>query len=199
MAVNDECILRVIGRFQSQNIVNTMHYRITAQVSNDQSVLQSMLVAWLATNESNWLAVHDDDYELIGLKSFVKSGTAKTPGVLAVNDSGGVVGTAVPAGMCRTITLYTADAKFRRRGRVMLSGADTTMFDATDGSLTTAHITALETLGSSLISQITSVGDEFHPGIPATAVDAWADFVDSKPRETPSMIRSRRVREFLIG
>lgn len=199
MAVSDECILRIVGRYQSQNIVNTMHYRITDQASGEPSVLDSMCAAWNTALTSAWVARHLDSYELIGLKAFRKTGAAKTPGFRSIGTAGGVVGDELPAFVCRTITLYTASTNSRRRGRVMLSGSDAAMFEDGDGSLTATELTALETLGNLLIANITNAGDEFEPGLPAVAPDTWQAFTDDKPRETPSSIRSRRIRQFLVG
>lgn len=199
MAVGDECTLRIVGRFQDQNIVNTMHYRIATQTSGDLDILESLCDAFDTIIKSSWVGRHISTYELIGLKAFRKTGTSKTPGFKSIGTEGAVVGTEVPSSMCRTITLYTADAKHRRRGRVMLSGSAAAMFDATDGSVTSTEIAALDALGVLLKGQISNSGDEFDPGIPATAVDSWQDFVDSKARETPSVVTSRRIRQFLIG
>jgi hypothetical protein len=199
MAVGDACTLRIVGRYQSQNIVNTMYYRIVTQTSGDNDILQSLCTAWDTTFETLWDARHIDTYTLIGLKAFKKTGTPKTPGFLSVGDAGTVVGDEVPSFVCRTLTLYTASTNSRRRGRLMLSGSAQSMFDAADGSLTSGEIGALNTLGATLIGAISNAGDEFEPGLPPTLADTWQDFTDYKARETPSSIRSRRIRQFLVG
>lgn len=199
MAVGDECTLRIVGRYQDQNIVNTMHYRIVSQAAGENDILDNLCDAWEADNKTGWLACHIDSYELVGLKAFGKTGVAKTPGIEIIGDAGTVVGDGLPASVCQTITLYTADAKFRRRGRVMLSGTPQAHLDETDGSVTAAAIAILNSLGASLIAAITLAGDEFEPGIPEVTPDTWQNFVDYRSRVTPSLVKSRRIREFLIG
>jgi hypothetical protein len=199
MAQGDECTLRIIGRYQSQNIVNTMHYRIADQTTDDKDILDQLCTLWETANKTDWLACHNTAYTLVGLKAFGKTGTAKTPGTKAVGDAGTRSGTPVPANVCRTITLYTADVKHRRRGRVMLSGSISEDFEAGDGSLTESILTLLATLGAKLILALEGGGDEFKPGIPAAGADVWRDFNDLRARERPSQVGTRRVREFYIG
>ncbi len=199
MAVTDECTLRVVGRYQDQNIVNTLHYRIIDQISLETEILAALLTLWEAAVKTDWLARHIDTYELVGLKAFGKTGASKTPAFESIGEAGVVVGSEVSSSVCRTVTLYTADVKHRRRGRVMLSGGEILMFDDADGSVSTTEITALTALGGTLMLPLQGVGDEFHLGIPATATDAWQDIIDTRGRETPSLVKSRRIRQFLIG
>lgn len=199
MAVTDECTLRIIGRYQDQNIVNTMHYRIETQVAGENDILDVLCDAWEAANKTNWLACHIDSYELIGFKAFGKTGTAKVPGVEIDGTAGSVVGDGLPASVCQTITLYTADTKFRRRGRVMLSGTPQGHLDETDGSVTASAIAILNSLGASLIAPVSLAGNEFQAGIPQVGADNWQNFTGYRSRITPSLVKSRRVREFLIG
>lgn len=199
MAVGDECTVRVVGRYQDQNIVNTLHYRIVGQNVGEQLVLKSLLNIWETNIKAAWLARHSDAYKLIGLKAFRKTGAAKTPAFNTVDTSGDVVGTELPSSVCRTITLYTNSAKHRRRGRIMLSGTDNAHIDANDGSVATAEITLLTTLGTTMLAPMAVAGDEFQLGLPSTATDGWEDITDAKGRETPSSVTSRRIRQFLIG
>lgn len=199
MAVQDECILRIVGRFQSQNISQTLHYRIMAQAAPDKTILQSLCTGWNTTFGTAWAAAHSTAYELIGLKAFRKTGDSKTPGYLALGTAGTVTGDAAPAFCCRTITMYTTDAKFRRRGRLMLSGSPVAHFDTADGSLTDAAKLLLDAIGALLPPSFTFAGDEFQAGLPAVAPDTWQDCSDTRSRETPSNVKSRRVRRFSIG
>jgi len=199
MAVGDECTLRIVGRYQDQNIVNTLHYRITGQTSGEPEILDQLTGGWDVNYKSGWLARHEDAYELVGLKAFGKTGASKTPSFRSIGDAGTVAGTPLMAAVCRTITLYTADAKHRRRGRIMLSGTDDAMIDDDDGSVSTTEIAALTAFGVVLLPPLVVNSDEFQLGIPATAVDTWQDITDAKGRETPSLISSRRIRQFLIG
>lgn len=199
MAVDDECTLRIIGRYQDQNIVNTLHYIVTAQVSSDLNVLSQLVSQWLSDFQAAWLAIHADAYELIGVKAFGKTGTSKTPAVTAVGVAGDVAPPGMPAFVCRTITLYTASVKHRRRGRLMLSGTPTSHVDNDDGSLNATAIAALNGFGAAIIAPVSIGGDDFSPGLPIAGTDPWEDFQDYATRETPSSITSRRVREFLVG
>lgn len=199
MAVDDVVTLRVVGRYQSQNIVNTLHYQIAAQAANEQTVLDNLLIGWEADLEVLWLARHLDTYELVGLKAFNKVGAAKTPAFRAIATAGSVVGEEVPSSVCRTLTLYTASAKHRRRGRLMLSGTAVAMLETDDGAVTSMEQASLDTLGTTLLATIEQAGDEFNLVIPATAVDPVEPITDAKGRPTPSLIKSRRIREFLVG
>lgn len=199
MAATDVCILKIVGRYQEQNIVNTLHYQITTQASEDTEVLEHLIQAWYGANETAWLARHSDQYELIGYKAFKKTGSAKTPSYVPRGNSGAVVGDEQPAAICRTITLYTADAKFRRRGRIMLSGSVADMFNDTDGAVTSTEMSLLATLGGYFLGTISDSGDEFRCVIPAAGEDGVQPVIDTKGRATPSIVRSRRVRNFHIG
>lgn len=199
MAVDDVLSLRVVGRFQSQNIVNTLHYRIAAQTADDKDINSALITAWRADIETAWLARHIDTYELVGLKSFRQSGDFKTPHFTSVGSAGSVVGTEEPAFVCRTITLYTESAKHRRRGRVMLSGTAAAQLETDDGSLTSAEITALEVLGVELVAPLEGGADSFQLCIPANATDPAEDIVDMAARETPSCVTSRRIKQFFVG
>ena len=81
----------------------------------------------------------------------------------------------------------------------MLSGSPQAHFDETTGAVTPAGIIILDNLGAVLITLIADGNDDFEPGIPATVTDIWQDFTDYKGRITPSLVKSRRIREFLIG
>ena len=74
MAVDDVVVLRAVGRYQSQNVVNTMHYKITAQTSTELAILASLTLAWDTDIRLEWLARHSDEYTLIGLKAFRVTG-----------------------------------------------------------------------------------------------------------------------------
>lgn len=199
MAVGDVSTLRIVGRYQDQNIVNTMHYKHTAQDTDDEGVLAVLLAAWEADWEAVWLARHSEDYELIGLKAFRQAGEPKTPAFLTIGEAGGVVGTELPALVCRTITMYTASAKHRRRGRLMLSGSVAESFNATDGALTATELAALVTMAGLCSTVLTNLDDSFAPCIPANATDDEELIIDALPRVTPSAVTSRRIKQYLIG
>ncbi|GAG73558.1 unnamed protein product, partial [marine sediment metagenome] len=80
MVVDDVAVVRVVGRFQSQNIVNTFHYRLTSVASAPVSVLQNLSITWDADHGAAWLARMSDAYDLIGVKAFVAKGDAVPPG-----------------------------------------------------------------------------------------------------------------------
>lgn len=199
VAIGDEVTLRVVGRYQSQNIVNNLTYEIIAQTSAENRVLNSLVGAWDAMVKAAWLLRHIDTYTLVGTKAFNKVGDAKTPSFDTIQEAGGVVGIEVPSPVCRTITLYTESDNFRRRGRVMLSGCDTVMFNVSDGAVTVAEQTALDILGAVLLASIQLDEDSFQPILGSTAVLPKEQITDFKSRPTPSLISSRRIRQFLIG
>lgn len=199
MAVDDIVGVRVVGRYQSQNIVTTLHYKITAQTVAEHQFLQLLTNAWDTNLSAMWAARHIDTYELVGVKGFSKSGQNKRPGITDIGTSGSVVGSEVPSLICRVITLYTDSSNYRRHGRVMLSGCDTTMFNDDDGAVTSAEITALATLADELIDPITFDEQSVTPVIPPTDVLPVEEITASLVRKTPACIRSRRVRGFSIG
>lgn len=199
MAIGDVFTLRVVGRYQAQNIVNTLHYQITDQAAGEQNILESFLDSWDTNVEASWVARHLDTYELIGLKAFADGGAAKTPAFLALGTPGSVVGEEVPAAVCRTITLYTESANSRRRGRVMLSGTAVSQLETDDGSVTAAEVALLTALGETLTTTLSGGGDEAVLCIPANATAGAEIIVDSRGRVTPALISSRRIDQFLIG
>lgn len=199
MATGDIVTLRAVGRYQDQNIVNTFHYEITDQQAGETEILDTLLTAWENTVEPDWLTAHSTAYTLVGLKAFNHTGAAKTPAFRSVGFLGSRSGTPAANFVCRTITMYTASAKHRRRGRFMLSGTITEDIDANDGSLTDAAIAVLDALGAVLDGAIMHDLNTFVPGIPPTAVDPFEPFTDYKGRETPSSVTSRRIRQFSIG
>lgn len=199
MAVADISVLRVVGRFQSQNIVNTLHYYHSAQTSTELAVLLNLCTIFEANVGAAWRGRHSNNYDMIGLKAFRHTGTAKIPGFLSIGVSGSVVADDVPSYVCRTITLYTASANHRRRGRIMLSGSVDSMFDSSDGSVTTAEITSLDALGTSILATLSGGGDSFDLCIPPSGALPYEDIIDSRARETPASVTTRRVRQFFVG
>lgn len=199
MAVADVLTLRVVGRYQAQNIVNTLHYQIAAQTSTELDICNQLIEGWDTAMETLWRGRHIDSYTLIGLKCFRQSGVAKTPAFKLISGVGTVVGDEVPSPICRCITLYTGSAKPRRRGRVMLSGSEAAMFNVSDGAVTASEIAGLDTMATALLVKITQGLDEFQLCIPGAGADPPELITDFKSRVTPAVITSRRIRQFLIG
>lgn len=199
MAVDDIVGLRIVGRYQSQNIVNTLHFKITGQTGDDHDVLGDLTTAWGVTNQSQWLGMHSANYELVGLRGFSLTGANKVPGITEVGSPGTVVGTEVPAGICRVVTLYTDSSNYRRRGRIMLSGSVAEDFEEDDGSVDPTVRGFMASLGTALIQSIASAGSVFQPGLAPHGVLPFEEFTDVQARKTPALIRSRRIRGFLIG
>lgn len=199
MANGDIALLRVVGRYQDQNIVNNLHYEITVDAQSPDQILDDLIDAWVTGVQTTWLARHLSSYELIGLKAFGIGGSAKVPRFLAVGTAGSVTGTQLPALVCRTITLYTASSNYRRRGRVMLSGTDAAAIDTSDGSVTDTEITALNGLGTALTTTLSLNDSDFNLCIPPTTVLPVELITNTQARKTPASIRSRRVKQFMIG
>lgn len=199
MATDDVIQLRIVGRYQQQNIVNTLHYQIVDQSSSDLDILSAFITDWGTVHETAFLACHIDTYELIGYKAFRVDGTAKTPAYENRGFNGSVAGEEVPSNVCRTITLYTASSNHRRRGRLMLSGSEAAMFNTTDGSVTVAAVAILQTLGDLLSAPFLPVADEFQLVLPASGANPIIPVNAAIGRVTPSAIKSRRVSQYLIG
>ncbi|MCK4958866.1 MAG: hypothetical protein KAT00_05690 [Planctomycetes bacterium] len=199
MAINDVSVLRAVGRYQQQNCVSSFHYRHTAQVTDELEILNDLITAWANLIETEWLAAHIDTYELIGYKAFRVTGASKVPAYQNRAANGTVTGLEVPSNICRTITMYTASTNHRRRGRVMLSGSEQAMFLESDGSLTTASVALLQSIADYLDSGLTSGSDTFELVLPATDALPVEAVVKSVGRVTPSALKSRRVKQYLIG
>jgi hypothetical protein len=199
MVENDVAVLRVVGRYQNQNISNTFHYFLTALTTPDDDALQNLVQFWETDIADAWLARHVDAYELIGIKAFVADGTSARPGYRAVGTAGDVVGDPQESFVCRVLTRYTDSTNPRVRGRLNLSGGAESMFDDTDGSVTTTEITALETLADLLDEQIIGGDATWTPVIFNTVLSTSEIITKTRPRVTPSVIRTRRIRQFSIG
>lgn len=199
MAVDDYVGLHVVGRYQSQNIVNTFTYRIAGQTVTDHNVLTQLVEGWNTAFATIWVTRHIASYFLIGVKAFSLTGGNKRPGILEIGTPGTVVGTEAPSSLCRVITLYTDSVNYRKRGRVMLSGCDIAMFDAIDGAVTAVERLALATLADAWLDTITEDDESFAPYLPPVDIVPGEAITATLPRKTPGTIRSRRVRGFSIG
>lgn len=199
MAVDDIAVLRVVGNYQEQNVVNTMHYRITDQGGADVDQWQELCQEWSAAYQVDWLARHIDSYNLVGIKAFTAKGDTRPPGELTIGNAGTVIGDPVFAFVCRTITFYGDSGNARRRGRLMLSGGEDTQFTASRGAVSAGEIIALTALGTSLLNIITTGDNTYAPVLFQKLPETVTALVQAKGRVTPSTIRSRRVRKFLIG
>lgn len=199
MPVGDIAVLRIIGRSQQQNIVNTMHYRVVSQAGEDVDVWDQLCVEWELTNAPLWLARMHDEYELQGIKAFTVKGDAVPPGTAIAALSGDLTGDPQEAFVCRTITLYTDNPNQRVRGRLMLSGGAENMFDDTDGSVTSLEVGLLTVLGTALLFNLTSTDNEYEVVLYDKVLDVVSIPIKARGRLTPSILRSRRVKQFLIG
>lgn len=199
MSVGDEVTLRIVGRYQDQNIVNTLHYVIDQQAAGEQEILQNLCSNWISQHESDWVGRHSEDYTLVGVKAFAHGGAPKVPGYLASATPGIVVGSPLPATVCRTITLYTDAINRKRRGRIMLSGTVADMIDEGDGSVTATERSLCQTLGDGLQAPLSSAGDEFALILPSKGELDLERIVHTMARYTPASLRSRRIKQFLIG
>lgn len=199
MAVGDVGVLRIIGRFQAQNIVNTLHYEMTAQASAEAVVWEVMAGVFNSTMTVAWQARHSDAYELVGLKMFTVKGDGKPPGFIPIGDPGDVVGDPQEAFVCRTVTWYTDHLNPRVRGRLMLSGGDEAMFDDTDGSVTSAEVVGLNGLAIVLLLGLDNAGDTAKLVLWNATTQTANDIILGKGRTTPAVVRSRRIKQFLIG
>lgn len=199
MAVSDIIGVQIHGRYQGQNIVNVMHYRITAQETGEDDILYDFALAWETTFKTTWLARHIDTYKLMGVKFFNLTGVNKRPGIQHIDDPGVVTGTETPSPVCRVVTLYTASTNFRRRGRLMLSGSEDLMFNDDDGGVTNTEITSMENFGTQLIANLVADADVCEPGLAPAGVLPFEPFTSAMGRKTPALLRSRRIRGFAIG
>lgn len=199
MPVDDELSLRIVGRYQSQNVVNTLHYLVDTQASADNGLCDSLITAFSATVESAWLDAHESSYNLEGYKAYVKKGNPLVPGLQVIDSPGTVIGTSAPAAVCRTITLYTTSANRRKRGRVMLSGSDTSDFLAATGAVSSGARALMDDIGDLLLPDLANGGDIFKLILPTVGVVAYELVTGFLSRVTPALVSSRRIRRFLIG
>lgn len=196
---NDVALLRVIGRFQDQNIVNTFHYVLLNIDPPDDFALTNLAIAWGTDIGPGWLARHSEAYQLVGIKAFLAKGESAIPGFNPEPFNGDVTGDPQESFVCRTITRYTNDPNPRVRGRTMLSGGVESMFSDTDGSVTDTEITALAPLIALLDGPISASGANWFPCLYNKLADRTSLIQQSVARVTPSVIRSRRIKQFLIG
>lgn len=199
MAVNDIAVLRIVGRYQSQNIVNSMHYLVEAQSTGDEQLWDDLVNAWFTAFNTSWPARHIEEYNWVGLKAFTVRGDTRPPGERSVSLAGTLTGNPQVAFVCRTITFYTDSANARRRGRLMLSGGGEDLFEDSIGSVTTGEVIALTTLGTALMATLSENSNDFKPILYDKATDTVSNLILAKGRSTPSAITSRRIRRFLIG
>lgn len=199
MAIDDIAVLRIVGNYQSQNIVNTMHYVVTDQIGGDATLWQQLCDDWISTYETEWLARHIDTYELVGIKAFTVKGSSHPPGETTVGNFGTVIGDPVFAFVCRTITLYGDSGNPRRRGRLMLSGGEDAQFTASRGAVSAGEVIALTTLGTSLLEAVVAGDNTYTPVLYQKLPETVTGLVIAKGRVTPASVRSRRVRKFSIG
>jgi hypothetical protein len=199
MAVGDVAVLRIVGRYQAQNIVNTMHYEVETQTTGDVQLWDDLVQAWFTAHSALWIAEHVDTYEWIGLKAFTVKGDTRPPGERAGAGAGTVAETPAPAFVCRTITFYSDNANPRVRGRLMLSGTSDEMLHNDDGSIVEGQVITMNILGNSLRATIDVNGNEFRPCLYNRGTDPVSLLVAAKGRITPSSVRSRRIRRMLIG
>lgn len=199
MPVGDIAVMRIVGRFQDQNIVNTMHYRVVSQVSDDDELWDQLCVEWTVTNGPLWLARMSDQYQLQGTKAFTVKGGSVPPGTSISAVSGDVAGDPQEAFVCRTITIYTDNSNPRRRGRLMMSGGAESMFDDADGSVASLEVGLLTVLGTALMANLISADNTYEVVIFQKTPEVISSPIKARGRLTPSILRSRRVKQFLIG
>lgn len=199
MAVGDVSRLSIVGRFQQQNIVNTLHYKHTVQASEEDHVLSALIDAWTTYIQTPWLARHSDDYTLIGVKAFKHSGEAKVPAFSRIEEYGAIAGVPYSAFVSRVITLYTNSANHRRRGRVQLSGGEANHFQELDGAIVAAEVVLMQVLADLLIVELSDIADDFQLCLPDTDTLPLEPIIAARARNTPGVIRSRRIKGYFIG
>lgn len=199
MSIGDVAVLRIVGRYQDQNIVNTMHYEVEDQATGDAVLWDTLIDGWIGDHETLWLGEHIDAYTLIGLKAFTVKGDTRPPGERTRNNAGTIAENPAPAFVCRTITFYSESSNPRVRGRLMLSGSSEAMFHDDDGSVVAGQIITMQALGDQLLGELVDTGNTFKPVLYSKLLDATNDLLAAKARITPSSVRSRRVKRMLIG
>lgn len=199
MAQDDIVGLHIVGRFQGQNISQTIHYKMMTQVSSDNTILGLLAASFETTHKSSWLAIHNVAYSLMGIRGFSLTGDNKTPGLVHIDEPGTVTGAAAPSPLCKVITLYTGSDNYRRRGRLMFSGGTVPEFDVDDGAVEDTTLGLLASFGANLITALSFSGNEAQPGLAPTDLLPFEPFIDVLARRTPALIRSRRIRNFMIG
>lgn len=199
MAIGDVGVLRVVGKFMDQNVVNTIHYEVTHQSGSDTDMWQTLAAEWELVNEPAWATRHSSSYELTGIKVFTAKGDSSPPGYHPVSTVGGVPGDPQESFICRVITWYTDSPNPRVRGRLMLSGGVESQFDDSDGSVTDTEVGLLTAIGDTLALPLTPTGYTFTPVIFNRTLDTTHTIIKSLGRSTPAVLRSRRFRQYLIG
>ena len=73
------------------------------------------------------------------------------------------------------------------------------MFNNNDGSVNAAAVAVLQTLADLFDAGLAGGGDEFELVLPATDALPVEPVTKSLARVTPSALKSRRVKQYLIG
>jgi len=199
MAAGDVSRLSIVGRFQAQNICNTLHYYHSAQTLDEDIILERLVAAWDTNIKTAWVTRHSDDYNLVGITAFKQAGEPKVPAFRRLEAPGLVTGTPQPALLSRVITLYTESTNHRRRGRVQLSGSELLQFNEDDGAVADAEIVLMRVLADLLMEPLVDTLEEFKLCIPANLTEPYELVTAVRARSTPGVMRSRRVKGYSIG
>jgi hypothetical protein len=81
----------------------------------------------------------------------------------------------------------------------MLSGGDEAMFEDSLGAVTSGEVIALTALGTALLASIAGGVNQYEPVLFQKTPETISDLIQAKGRQTPSTVRSRRIKRFLIG
>lgn len=202
MSVADLMQLKIVGRLQDQNCVQTLCYEISQQAAGEEAIAKQLCIAWYSTHGTAFLARCSEDYTLVGLKAFGLTGDPKVPGQSLLNGAGTVAESCPTAMIARTITLYPEEISNHHRGRIMIPGTVDSMLDNEDGSVEDDEVTAMQALADALLEGCDDGGgNAFDLRIwgKVAGVPQKFDINAVVAQKTPAAIRSRRIRELLIG
>lgn len=197
MAVGSILRMSVLGVYQDQNIVNTIHVKVIEQQC-DEVDLATKVAGTFIDVETYWLAVHNQYYQYKGTVVVGTAGSSTIPGYYPRDLPGVVAQDPLLSSIARVITLYGAADNAKIRGRLMLSGASQGDIDETDGRVNISM--GLNTLAALMKQAWTNV--QFVTVVPVIytkSTQLAREVIKAVPRPTPGVIRSRRIRNFMVG
>lgn len=81
----------------------------------------------------------------------------------------------------------------------MLSGGVESLFNDADGSVASVEVGLLTTLGTAFMDDLVSTDNEYQYVIFRKTPESINEPIKARGRLTPSVLRSRRIKQFIVG
>lgn len=197
MAVNDVYRLALVGSLFNQQIVNVLHYQLTADPTLSFSA-QSLVNMWTAAITPTWRATVVDSYifDHVACTKLHPVG----PATIIAPFAGGTIGLRalppLPCNVAASITKRTALIGRRHRGRMALAGLANA--DNVVGLLSPTAFGLIQTLANALENPLAGPDGDARPVVWTRHVDVLpansaTPITDMEPQTTVRVQRSRTV------